>query len=259
VSRVVRQRWLSSLSAEPKRQAGCDYEAYVPDPSKEGFRLRRPGCEQCRRSRIRHLSPQCTGQQPRQHESLARILLRASLSPPPDRGLGGRPRRLLRAEVERSLAKALRRNSCRGIGEHRAMMFAVDQVAPGGSSAWSCPRSSSTLLAVPGSRARRQAPKVQNWIRSSSTTLAAQPSSRPHGICRSLLEDLLPSARRLVARSGTGAIAHAQFETSTPLPTVTAGLEECWSTLSPSPGCRHRVLPPVSLVLAHGRGTTSEV
>jgi Fic family protein len=185
VSRVVRQRWLSSLSGPSRKDnRGCDYEAYVPDPLEgRAFVFDAPVVNSVveAESAISRLNAQASSLV--NTESLARILLRAeSVASSRIEGLEVGPRRLLRAEVERSLGQGPSDvTAVEVLGNIEAMMFAVDQVAPGGELSVELVLEVHRRL-LAGTRLQGQggSERCRTGSEAAATTLAEQPSSRPH-------------------------------------------------------------------------------
>jgi len=259
VSRVVRQRWLSSLSGPSRNdKRGCDYEAYVPDPLEgRAFVFDAPVVNSVveAEAAISRLNAQASSLV--NTESLARILLRAeSVASSRIEGLEVGPRRLLRAEVERSLGQGPSDvTAVEVLGNIEAMMFAVDQVAPGGELSVELVLEVHRRL-LAGTRLQGQGGKlreVQNWIGGGGHNPcgAAFVPPPPEYVAR-LLEDLVAFCNDdSLPAVAQAAIAHAQFETIHPF---AAGNGRTGRVLVHlvlrRRGTASRVLPPVSLVLA---------
>jgi hypothetical protein len=267
VSKVLRRRWQANLDAGLSRRdrQGCDYEAYVPDLlTGRRFRLDGDVAEVADAERtITEMN--ATARTLVDTEALARLLLRAeSVASSYIEGLVVCGSRLLRAEAALAAGEAgLDVTAEEVLRNIQAMTWAVEALASAESITLDGVLTvherllSQTRLSEHAGRLR----DVQNWIGGSSFTRAPLPSSH----------------RR---RTTSGACSR----TSAPSPTTTACLP--WPRLpSPTPSSRPftpsstangrrgralihvvlrrrglapRILAPVSLVLATGRGPTSK-
>jgi Fic family protein len=190
-------------------------------------------------------------------ESLARMLLRAeSVASSRIEGLEVGPRRLLRAEVGRALGDApLDVTAVEVLANIEGMIFAIDQVAPGGHLSVGLVLEvhrrllAGTRLDEHGGRFRQE----QNWIGGSSyNPCGAAFVPPPPEYVPDLIKDLVAfcndDALPAVAQA---AIAHAQFETIHPFVDGNGRTGRALVQLVlRCRGTATRVLPPVSLVLA---------
>jgi Fic family protein len=259
LSRIIGQRWLSNFSGPTRNdKRGCDYESYVPDDlTGRAFVFDAPVVSAVveAEAAISRLNADATSLV--NTESLARMLLRAeSVASSRIEGLEVGPRRLLRAEVGRALGEAPSDvTAVEVLANIEAMMFAIDQVAPGGDLSVGLVLEvhrrllAGTRLEEHGGRLRQE----QNWIGGSSyNPCGAAFVPPPPEYVPDLIEDLVAfcndDALPAVAQA---AIAHAQFETIHPFVDGNGRTGRALVQLVlRCRGTATRVLPPVSLVLA---------
>jgi len=259
VSRIVRRRWTSSFSGPTRKDTqGCEYEAYVPDTlAGRAFVFDAPVVNRVveAEAAISRLNTQATSLV--NTESLARILLRAeSVASSRIEGLEVGPRRLLRAEVERALGQGPSDvTAVEVLGNIEAMMFAVDQVPPGGELSVELVLEVHRRL-LAGTRLEGEGGKLrdkQNWIGGSSHNPcgAAFVPPPPEYVSR-LVEDLVAFCNDdSLPAVAQAAIAHSQFETVHPFVDGNGRTGRALVHLVlRRRGTASRVLPPVSLVLA---------
>jgi Fic family protein len=259
MSRVIRERWPSDLSAPTRRdRAPCTYEAYVPDPL-VGRRILLDGDVAAdvadAEAAMTRLDTEATALV--DTEALARILLRAeSVASSRIEGLEIGARRLLRAEAAQQLGEQSGDvTASEVIANIDAMAAAVDSVAYGDDItlnhilAFHQKLLASTRLAEHAGRIRTE----QNWIGGSDyNPCSAVFVPPPPELVAELLDDLCQfcnyNALPAVAQA---AIAHAQFETIHPFVDGNgrAGRALIHLVLRRR-GLSRRVLLPVSLVLA---------
>ena len=255
----MRQRWLSNFSGPSRKDhRGCEYEAYVPDTLVGRtfvFESSVVNAMVDAQAAISRLNAEASGLV--NTESLARILLRAeSVASSRIEGLEVDARRLLRAEVERSLGEGPSDVTAgEVIGNIEAMTYAIGQVAPGDDLSVDLVLETNRRL-LAGTRLENEGGTLrnkQNWIGGSSynpcnAAFVPPPPEYVPGLIEDLIafcnEDSLPSVAQ-------AAIAHAQFETIHPF---VDGNGRTGRTLVHlvlrRRGAVTRVLPPVSLVLA---------
>ena len=224
MSRVVRQRWLSNFSGPSRKDhRGCEYEAYVPDTLVGRtfvFESSVVNAMVDAQAAISRLNAEASGLV--NTESLARILLRAeSVASSRIEGLEVDARRLLRAEVERSLGEGPSDVTAGEVlGNIEAMTYAIGQVAPGDDLSVDLVLETNRRL-LAGTRLENEGGTLrnkQNWIGGSSynpcsVAFVPPPPEYVPGLIEDLIafcnEDSLPSVAQ-------AAIAHAQFETIHP-------------------------------------------
>ena len=191
-------------------------------------------------------------------EALARLLLRAeAVASSRIEGLEVGGRRLLRAQAAHQLGEDPRDvTAVEVLGNIEAMLWAVEAVPPGGAITVEIVLEghrrllAGTRLAEHGGRTRT----VQNWIGGSDyNPCAAAFVPPPHELVDELLSDLsafcnddsLPAVAQ-------AAIAHAQFETIHPFADGNGRTGRALIHLVlRRRGLAPRILPPVSLILAH--------
>lgn len=259
MSRVIRERWASDLSAPTRKdRAPCTYEAYVPD-SLVSRRILLDGDVAAdvadAESAMTRLDAEATALV--DTEALARILLRAeSVASSRIEGLEVGARRLLRAEAAQQLGE-LSADVTAGevLANIDAMAAAVDSVACEDEItldhilAFHRKLLASTRLGEHAGRIRTE----QNWIGGSdynpcSAVFVPPPpelvSELLDDLCRFCNDDTLPAVAQ-------AAIAHAQFETIHPFVDGNGRTGRALIHLVlRRRGLSRRVLPPVSLVLA---------
>ncbi|MGH7608979.1 MAG: Fic family protein [Candidatus Dormibacteria bacterium] len=261
MSKVLKRRWQSTLggSGLPRRHTRpCHYEAYVPDPL-VGRKITLDGSVAAdvadAEAAIAHLNAEATALV--DTEALARILLRAeAVASSRIEGLEIGARRLLHAEVVRGLSETTSDVVANEVLNNiDAMVFAIDQVRSGDAItkgllvALHGRLLAGTRLEVHGGRFREE----QNWIGGSdynpcsAAFVPPPPEYVPRlidDLCEFCNDDALPAVAQ-------AAIAHAQFETIHPFVDGNgrAGRALIHMVLRRR-GLAHRVLPPVSLVLA---------
>ncbi len=259
MSRVVRQRWLTSFSGPSRKdRRGCEYDAYVPDElvgRALTFDATAVSAVVGAEAAVSRLNAAATSLV--NTESLARILLRAeSVASSRIEGLEVAPRRLLRAEVERTLGEGPSDvTAVEVLGNIEAMSFAVSQVAPGDDLTVDLLLEAhrrllaGTRLEEEGGRFRQR----QNWIGGSSYNpcgAAFVPPPPEH--VPELVEDLIAFCNEdELPAVAQAAVAHAQFETVHPFVDGNGRTGRALVHLVlRRRGTATRVLPPVSLVLA---------
>ncbi len=258
MSRVVRQRWSSSFTGPSRRdKRGCEYEAYVPDPLMgRSFSFDAPVVSAVVEAEVAvsRLNVEASGLV--NTESLARILLRAeSVASSRIEGLEVGPRRLLRAELERSLGEGPTDVTAEVLANIEAMAFTVGQVAPGDDLRVDVLLEAHRRL-LAGARLEDEGGRFrdrQNWIGGSSynpcsAAFVPPPPEHVPGLMEDLVafcnDDSLPAVAQ-------AAIAHAQFETVHPFVDGNGRTGRALVHLVlRRRGTATRVLPPVSLVLA---------
>lgn len=256
---LLRARWTASFTGMSRRdRAGCDYEAYLPDPLR-GWQLMLPADLAAdiadAEAQVRQLN--ASGTTHISLEGLARFLLRAeSVASSRIEGLEAGPRRLLDAEAVLSEGGApADRVAVEVLANIAAMEAAVEIGA--------APREISLddLLAIHRALMRHSPTPVlggvvrttQNWIGGSAyNPCAASFVPPPPDQVAALLEDLLAYINgddhpALVQ----AAVAHAQFETIHPFGdgngrTGRALIHVILRRRGVAPG----FVPPISLVLA---------
>ena len=259
MSTVVRTRWNSDHTGTSRRDnRDCDYEAYVPDPLMgRPLRIDADVAADITDAEvaIHRLNAEATSLV--DTESLARLLLRAeSVASSRIEGLEIGPRRLLRAEAARALGDDPSDVAAVEIlGNIDAMAFAIEQVTVGS------PITTELLLEVhrrllAGTRLDEHAGQLrtqQNWIGGSSyNPCSAAFIPPPPDRVPELVDDLVAfcnvGALPAVAQA---ALAHAQFETIHPFIDGNGRTGRALIHLVfRRRGLAHRVVPPVSLVLA---------
>jgi Fic family protein len=259
MSRVIRRHWAADFSAPSRRDVrACEYEAYVPD-GLAGRQLVLDGDVAAdvadAEAAISRLD--LTGAALTNTEALARILLRAeSVASSRIEGLEVGPRRLLRAEVARTLGDDPSDVTARQVlANIDAMVFGIEQVEPGR------PITVDLLLdlhrrLLAGSRLDAQGGQlrdVQNWIGGSDyNPCSAAFVPPPPELVAELMADLIEfSNDDALPTVVQAAIAHAQFETIHPFVDGNGRTGRALIHLIfRRRGIAKRVLPPVSLVLA---------
>ena len=254
----MRQRWSSSFTGPSRRdKRGCEYEAYVPDPLMgRSFSFDAPVVSAVVEAEVAvsRLNVEASGLV--NTESLARILLRAeSVASSRIEGLEVGPRRLLRAELERSLGEGPTDVTAEVLANIEAMAFTVGQVAPGDDLRVDVLLEAHRRL-LAGARLEDEGGRFrdrQNWIGGSSynpcsAAFVPPPPEHVPGLMEDLVafcnDDSLPAVAQ-------AAIAHAQFETVHPFVDGNGRTGRALVHLVlRRRGTATRVLPPVSLVLA---------
>jgi Fic family protein len=259
MSRVIRKRWTSDLSAPSRRErAPCEYGAYVPDPlvgRKISFDGEVAADVADAENAITRLNTDANSLV--NTEALARILLRAeSVASSKIEGLEVGPRRLLRAEAARELGDDLSDVTAGEVlGNIDAMMYGIERVGAGD------PITIDVILDIhqrllAGSRIAEHGGHfrdVQNWIGGSGyNPCRASFVPPPPNLVKELMADLIAfSNENSLPAVAQAAIAHAQFETIHPF---IDGNGRTGRTLIHlilrRRGLSSRVEPPVSLILA---------
>jgi Fic family protein len=217
MSRVIRKRWTSDLSAPSRRdRASCEYEAYVPDPL-VGRKISLDGEVAAdvtdAENAITRLNTDATSLV--NTEALARILLRAeSVASSKIEGLEVGERRLLRAEAARELGDDLSDVTAREVlGNIDAMMYGIEKVGAGD------PITIDGILDIhqrllAGSRIAEHGGhfrEVQNWIGDSDyNPCSASFVPPPPNLVMELMADLIAfSNENSLPAVAQAAIAHA--------------------------------------------------
>ena len=190
-------------------------------------------------------------------ESLARLLLRAeSVASSRIEGLDVGGRRLLRADAARRLGRAPRDvTAAEVLANIDAMVWGIESVGPGSAITMDVLLEAHRLL-LAGTRFEEHGGRVrteQNWIGGSdynpcSAAFVPPPPEEVPGLLEDLVhfcnDDALPALAQ-------AAVAHAQFETVHPFVDGNGRTGRVLLHLVlRRRGLAHRVLPPVSLVLA---------
>jgi Fic family protein len=230
MSRVLRRRWMSDLSAPSRHdRRPCEYEAYVPDPLAERT-VSLDGDVAAdvadAETAITRLNLEATALV--DTEALARLLLRAeSVASSRIEGLEIGVRRLLRAEAERQLGEGPSDvTALEVLGNIDAMAETVESVEE------------NDLITVDrilefhrrlltGTRLAEYAGQIrtkQNWIGGSAwNPCSAAFVPPPHEVVRDLLDDLCKFCNDdSLPAVAQAALAHAQFETIHPFVDGTA-------------------------------------
>ncbi len=259
MSRLIRRRWTSELRGPSRRDnAGCDYEAYLPDRlANRSFRLDADVAADVADAEAAIATLNVEARSLVDTESLARILLRAeSVASSRIEGLEVGARRLLRAEVARSLGdQTADVTAVEVLGNIDAMGYSISQIEPGGEITadliWETHRRllRGTRLESHGGTYR----DVQNWIGGSSyNPCGAAFVPPPAEYVADLMDDLVAFANQdAIPAVAQAAICHAQFETIHPFVDGNGRTGRALIHLIlRRRGLAVRVLPPVSLVLA---------
>jgi Fic family protein len=260
MSKLIRKKWPSDLSAGPSRRdrRGCDYDVYIPDLlADRKFRFDGDVAADLveAEASIVLLNEQAAAL--RDTEALARLLLRAeSVASSQIEGLEVGGRRLIRAEAAEEAGVPPEDVTAEEVlGNIEAMRWAVEELA------------SSETVTVTGllevhrrllanTRLRETAGQVrmeQNWIGGSSfNPCGAAFVPPPHEELGILLQDLCDfSNDDSLPAVAQAAIAHAQFETIHPFTDGNGRTGRALlHVILKRRGLAQRVLPPVSLLLA---------
>src|SRR5687768_2783975 len=267
MSRILKRRWPAAPSAGLSRRdrQGCDYEAYVPDPlGDRTFRLDGDVAAEVAQAEAAIAQLNRSAAALVDTETLARLLLRAeSVASSYIEGLAIGGRRLLRAEAAQALGIAVADFKAEEVlGNIHAMTFAVESLS---SAPWitvdSILEVHSRLLAP--TRLAGHAGHIrtlQNWIGGSNyTPCRAAFVPPPPEYVPELLADLADFCNRSdLPAVAHAAIAHAQFETIHPFVDGNGRTGRAMiHVLLRRRRLAHRVVPPISLVLA--RDATSYI
>jgi Fic family protein len=260
VSKVLRQRWQSSLDSglSRKDRQGCEFEAYVPDLLVgRTFRLDGSVAADVADAERAIVGLDATAAALANTEALARLLLRAeSVASSFIEGLVVGGRRLLRAEAARVAGETdIDVTADEVLGNIDALTWAVESLSTAEAV------TVDGLLHVHGrlltrTRLREHAGRirsVQNWIGGSSfnpCSAAFVPPPPDHveelldDLCAFVNDDSLPAVAQ-------AAIAHAQFETIHPFVDGNGRTGRALiHVVLRRRGVAPRILPPISLVLA---------
>ncbi len=253
------RRWESDATGLTRRdRRPCNYDVYLPDPiAGRRFVLDGSTAADVADAEAELVRLNTSAEALADTESLARLLLRAeSVASSRIEGLDVGGRRLLHADAARQIGQTPRDVTAEEVlGNIDAMVWGIESVEPGG------PITLDVILEAhrrlfAGTRFEEHGGRIrteQNWIGGSgynpcSAAFVPPPPEEVPGLLDDLVrfcnDDTLPALAQ-------AAVAHAQFETIHPFVDGNGRTGRVLLHLVlRRRGIAHRVLPPVSLVLA---------
>ena len=254
-----RRRWQADVAGLTRRdRRPCNYDVYRPDPlAGRRFVLDGSTAADVADAEAALVRLNASAETLADTESLARLLLRAeSVASSRIEGLDVGGRRLLRADAARRLGKAPRDVTAEEVlGNIDAMVWGIESVEPGGPITLEIVLEAHRLL-LAGTRFEEHGGRIrteQNWIGGGSyNPCAAAFVPPPPEDVHDLLEDLVRFCNDdTLPALAQAAVAHAQFETVHPFVDGNGRTGRVLLHLVlRRRGLAHRVLPPVSLILA---------
>ncbi len=253
------RRWESDATGLTRRdRRPCNYDVYLPDPlAGRRFVLDGSTAADVADAEAELVRLNTSAEALADTESLARLLLRAeSVASSRIEGLDVGGRRLLHADAARQIGQAPRDVTAEEVlGNIDAMVWGIESVEPGGPITLSVILEAHRRL-LAGTRFEEHGGRIrteQNWIGGSgynpcSAAFVPPPPEEVPGLLDDLVrfcnDDTLPALAQ-------AAVAHAQFETIHPFVDGNGRTGRVLLHLVlRRRGIAHRVLPPVSLVLA---------
>ena len=253
------RRWESDATGLTRRdRRPCNYDVYLPDPlAGRRFVLDGSTAADVADAEAELVRLNTSAEALADTESLARLLLRAeSVASSRIEGLDVGGRRLLHADAARQTGQAPRDVTAEEVlGNIDAMVWGIESVEPGGPITLDVILEAHRRL-LAGTRFEEHGGRIrteQNWIGGSgynpcSAAFVPPPPEEVPGLLDDLVrfcnDDTLPALAQ-------AAVAHAQFETVHPFVDGNGRTGRVLLHLVlRRRGIAHRVLPPVSLVLA---------
>ena len=253
------RRWESDATGLTRRdRRPCNYDVYLPDPlAGRRFVLDGSTAADIADAEAELVRLNTSAEALADTESLARLLLRAeSVASSRIEGLDVGGRRLLHADAARQTGQAPRDVTAEEVlGNIDAMVWGIESVEPGGPITLDVILEAHRRL-LAGTRFEEHGGRIrteQNWIGGSgynpcSAAFVPPPPEEVPGLLDDLVrfcnDDTLPALAQ-------AAVAHAQFETVHPFVDGNGRTGRVLLHLVlRRRGIAHRVLPPVSLVLA---------
>ncbi len=253
------RRWESDASGLTRRdRRPCNYDVYLPDPlTGRRFVLDGSTAADVADAEAELVRLNTSAEALADTESLARLLLRAeSVASSRIEGLDVGGRRLLHADAARQIGQAPRDVTAEEVlGNIDAMVWGIESVEPGAPITLDVILEAHRLL-LAGTRFEEHGGRIrteQNWIGGSgyNPCSAAFVPPPPEDV-QDLLDDLMRFCNDdTLPALAQAAVAHAQFETVHPFVDGNGRTGRVLIHLVlRRRGIAHRVLPPVSLVLA---------